>query len=291
METIDEQGIIKSWEIEYLAPSFLMRQGIPADLFRIGDVLKVAGFIGRANKAAIFTTNILFPNGQEVFDFQIAKSRWTENTVGITFGEYQEEKLQGAPEISSSLFRVWSTDVANINPGRTFWKDDYPLTAQARADQVNWDRVGENPYMRCENGMPAIMDQFFPTEFVLEDNEILVYLEEQDVVRTIHMTEVPEPTESSVYGHSVGRWEGDTLVVTTTHINWPWFDQRGIRQTENVHVMERFTPSADGYLLDYAATVTDPAIFTEPIVLERYWIWVPGESVEPYNCTVTQERY
>ena len=291
LEAPDAQGVMKVWEIEYLAPSFLMRQGIPADLFRVGDILKVAGFVGRANKAAIFTTNILFPNGQEVFDFQIAKARWTDNTVGVTFGEYQQEKLQNAPEISSSLFRVWSTDVANINPGRTFWKDDYPLTAQARADQANWDRVGENPYMRCENGMPAIMDQFFPTEFVLGTNEILIYLEEQDVVRTIYMTEVSEPTESSVYGHSVGHWEDDTLVVTTTHINWPWFDQRGIRQTENVHVMERFTPSADGYLLDYAATVTDPAIFTEPIVLERYWIWVPGESVEPYNCTVTQERY
>ncbi|MED5534070.1 MAG: DUF6152 family protein [Pseudomonadota bacterium] len=291
VETSDAQGVIESWEIEYLAPSFLMRQGIPADLFRIGDTLRIAGFIGRANKAAIFTTNILFPNGQEVFDFQIARARWTENTVGVTFGEYQQEKLQEAPEISSSLFRVWSTDVANINPGRTFWKDDYPLTVQARADQASWDRVGENPYMRCENGMPAIMDQFFPTEFVLEDNEILVYLEEQDVVRTIHMVEVPEPTESSAYGHSVGYWEGDTLVVTTTHINWPWFDQRGIRQTENVYVVERFTPSANGHLLNYAATVTDPAIFTEPVVLERHWIWVPGESVEPYNCTVTHERY
>ena len=291
VETINEQDVKKSWEAEYLAPSYLSRQGITSDLLKEGDIIKIAGYVGRANKSALFSKNILLANGQEIFDFQWSEPRWTDDTVGVTFGEYQEEKLQDAPEVSSSLFRVWSTDVANINPGRTFWKDNYPLTAQARADQANWDRVGENPYMRCENGMPAIMDQFFPTEFVLGTNEILIYLEEQDVVRTIYMTEVPEPTESSTYGHSVGHWEDDTLVVTTTHINWPWFDQRGIRQTENVHVMERFTPSADGYLLDYAATVTDPAIFTEPIVLERYWIWVPGESVEPYNCTVTQERY
>ena len=291
VETVDERGAKKTWEAEYLAPSYLSRQGITADLLNEGDIIKIAGYVGRTNKSALFSKNILLANGQEIFDFQWSEPRWTNDTVGITFGEYQEEKLQDAPEVSSSLFRVWSTDVSSIKREGKFWKDNYPLTAQARADQANWDRVGENPYMRCENGMPAIMDQFFPTEFVLEDNEILVYLEEQDVVRTIHMTEVPEPTESSVYGHSVGRWEGDTLVVTTTHINWPWFDQRGIRQTENVHVMERFTPSADGYLLDYAATVTDPAIFTEPIVLERYWIWVPGESVEPYNCTVTQERY
>jgi len=293
VETTDEQGATKTWEIEYLAPSFLMRQGISPDLFKVGDTLKVAGFLGRANKAAIFTTNILFPNGQEVFDFQISEARWTDNTVGVTFGEYQQAKLEDAQEteVSSSLFRVWSTDVANINPGRTFWKEDYPLTALARAERASWDRVGENPYMRCENGMPAIMDQFFPTEFVSQGDEILIYLEEQDVVRTVHMTQVPEPAQSSPYGHSVGRWEGGSLVVTTTHINWPWFDQTGIPQTENVHVVERFTPSVDGRRLDYAATVTDRAIFTEPVVLERIWIYVPGESVEPYNCTVTHETY
>ena len=32
-------------------------------------------------------------------------------------------------------------------------------------------------------------------------------------------------------------------------------------------------------------------IFTEPVVLERYWIWVPGEQFEPYNCVVSEERY
>ena len=58
VETTDAQGIKKVWEVEYLAPSFLMRQGISKDLFSVGDTLKVAGFIGRANKAALFTTNI-----------------------------------------------------------------------------------------------------------------------------------------------------------------------------------------------------------------------------------------
>jgi hypothetical protein len=291
VETTVEQGAKKTWEIEYLAPSFLSRQGVTADLLREGDTIRIAGFIGRANKAALFSTNILLANGQEIFDFQWSEARWTDDTIGVPFGEYQLARLKDAPEISSSLFRVWSTDVSQIRREGVFWKDDYPLTAQARADQASWDRVGDNPYMRCENGMPAIMDQFFPTEFVSQGHKILVYLEEQDVVRTFHMTDVPPPETSSAYGHSVGRWDGETLVVTTTNIDWPWFDQRGIRQTEDVHIVERFTPTPDGRHLDYAATVTDPAVFTEPVVLERYWIWVPGESVEPYNCTVTHETY
>ncbi len=291
VEATDEQGVEKTWEAEYLAPSFLSRQGITPDVLTAGDRIRIAGFIGRTNKSALFSTNILLANGQEIFDFQVSEARWTQDTVGVTFGEYQKAKLVDIPEISSSLFRVWSTDVSQINPGRTFWMDSYPLTPQAAADHAAWDRVADNPYMRCENGMPAIMDQFYPTEFVLQGDKILIYLEEQDVVRTIHMADVPPPQSSSVYGHSVGRWEGDTLVVETSHVNWPWFDQTGVPQTEGVHIVERFTPSADGHQLGYAATVSDPAIFTEPVVLERYWIWVPGEAVEPYNCVVSEERY
>ena len=38
------------------------------------------------------------------------------------------------------------------------WADSYPLTPQARIDQDNWDPVADNPYIHCQNGMPAIMD-------------------------------------------------------------------------------------------------------------------------------------
>ena len=44
------------------------------------------------------------------------------------------------------------------------------------------------------------------------------------------------------------------------------------------------TPSADGSRLNYQMTVTDPAAFLEPAELELYWIYVPGVTVEPYEC-------
>ena len=44
------------------------------------------------------------------------------------------------------------------------------------------------------------------------------------------------------------------------------------------------SPSADGRILNYELTATDPAIFAEPVVLDRIWIWVPGEVIRPYNC-------
>ncbi len=86
-------------------------------------------------------------------------------------------------------------------------------------------------------------------------------------------------------GYSIGRWEDDTLVVTTTNVNWPYFDNIGTPQSEAVHIVERFALSADQARLDYELTVTDPMTFTEPAAYERYWLAL-GESVQPFDCQV-----
>jgi hypothetical protein len=287
----DETGADVVWDLEYLAPSFLSRQGITRDLFSVGDIIRVAGFPARVNPHAIFTTNILAANGQEVFDFQIAEARFTDDTVGLTFAEYQETKKVGLPESAESLFRVWSTDVSLIGPDRAMWQDTYPLTPQAEAAHANWDRVADNPYIRCENGMLAIMDQFYPMEIVAEGDRILIHLEELDTIRTVHMTDAfPVPSPSPL-GHSVGRWDGETLVVATTHVTWPWFDQTGVPQTDAVEFLERFSLSDNGLRLNYSIRATDPDTFTEPVVLTRDWIWLPGETVQPYECTIQESKY
>ena len=57
-----------------------------------------------------------------------------------------------------------------------------------------------------------------------------------------------------------------------------------IRSYYAVEIDERFTPTEDGSRLDYAMTVTDPSTFTEPVRLEKYWLWFPQVTVEPYEC-------
>ncbi|MDH3418054.1 MAG: hypothetical protein OEM78_01145, partial [Gammaproteobacteria bacterium] len=170
------------------------------------------------------------------------------------------------------------------NLDRALWNESYPLTEYAEQVLANWDPVEDNPFIFCQNAMPAIMDQLHPMQFIDEGDRIRIRLEELDTVRIVHMSESVAPGESSPYGHSVGHWEDDTLVVTTTDIDFPWFDQEGIPQSDALVIVERFTPSADGYTLDYTATATDPAVFTEPVVLDRTWTWVPGEEVQPFEC-------
>ncbi|MEE8543571.1 MAG: DUF6152 family protein [Gammaproteobacteria bacterium] len=291
VRTTNDAGVQVVWDLEYLAPSFLSRQGISEELFSTGDIVRVAGYPGRTSPTALFATNILAADGREVFDFQLVGSRFTDDIAGVTFAEYQEARKQALPESAEGIFRVWTTDVALIGPDRTLWKDTYPLTERAQAAHANWDRVADNPYIRCENGMPAIMDQFYPMEFVSEGEDILLRLEELDMVRTIHMSDAFRDPSPSVLGYSIGRWDGESLVVTTTHISWPWFDQTGVGQTEAIELLERFTLSEDGLRLNYSVTATDPATFTEPIELTRDWIWLPGEAIQPYDCTVNDSSY
>ena len=65
-------------------------------------------------------------------------------------------------------------------------------------------------------------------------------------------------------GDSRGHWEGDTLVVDTTHFNGEtWFDAAGNFHSNELHVVERYTPTSS-YHIDYEVTIEDPEVFTRP---------------------------
>jgi hypothetical protein len=122
-------------------------------------------------------------------------------------------------------------------------------------------------------------------EFVKLGQDILIRLEEYDIVRTIHMnadSNIEQPFNE--LGYSTGYWEDETLVIETNKISWEYFNQLGIRLTKGAEILEQFTPSNDGSRLDYKMTVTDPAIFTEPVNLQTYRLYVPGVKVEPFEC-------
>jgi hypothetical protein len=96
---------------------------------------------------------------------------------------------------------------------------------------------------------------------------------------------VARPSASTLLGHSVGRWDGRTLVVTTTNASWRHFNTVGIPLGAGAVMLERFTPSADGSRLDYELTVTEPSTFTKPVTLKKHWIWLPEITLSPYECT------
>ena len=262
----------QEWDIETTSVSVLRRWGLDADVVRPGTSVRLAGSAGRLSDTAMWVTNMLLSSGEEILF--ASTPRWSDQTIG--------EDLRGEVTANADLglFRVWTS-------ATRLWNEDYPLTDYAREARAAWHPIENEPTANCApKGMAFIMENPYPMEFVDNGDEILLRIEEYDLVRTIHLDEEAalEETASTLLGHSVGRWDGDTLVVETTRIDYPHFDKTGIPQTEAVRNLEHFALSEDGSTLLYTVTVTDPEIFTEPVVMTKQWVWRPGETVEPYDC-------
>ncbi len=287
---VGENGEEIEWLVDTRGATQFLRAGLDQEAFKVGDSIQVAGFRGRRNRNAIFSTNILLSDGRELVADNFAEPRWAPSrAVNLVLRDQTLPSAADLPSEVEGIFRVWGRARSSYGiqgTGRSLWKDSYPLTERARVTQAAWDRVVDNPYISCGTGMPAIMDLTTPMEFIQEGGDIVLYLEEQDSVRRIHMTDTEAPRQAAAtpMGYSTGRWDGETLVVTTTHVGWPWFDQSGVPQTEAVEFVERFAPSADGRILTYEIIVTDPETFTEPVLLERHWVWEPTLQRRPYNC-------
>ena len=294
LATSGDQSDEISWEVESIPVTRLTRVGISQDMIQLGDTVRIAGFPARRPVQEVYAITILLADGREAL-LDTPTPRWTEDTVGTgtdaTPGEASADKSLG-------IFRVWSTDGSFLRTETRFiieggGQPNYPLTDAARTTREAWDPLDpSNPFLTCTpKGMPIIMQQPNPVEFVDEGEVILFRMEEFDTVRRIAMTaEVSTQRDPPTrLGHSVGRWEENALVVETTGIDWSYFDQNGLRQTDAVETLERFMLDDDGSRLDYEVVVTDPGLFTEPVMLSKSWRWVPGDEVLPFDCTESRE--
>ena len=117
---------------------------------------------------------------------------------------------------------------------------------------------------------------------------LLVMLVESSVpgVRQVFLDGRPHPpdVQPSWLGHSIGRWEGDTLVIDTIGLNdRVWQDLQGHPQTEKAHIIERYRRPDLGHL-EVEITIDDPGAYTRPWKVRRMLDLAPGEEVLEYIC-------
>jgi hypothetical protein len=132
-----------------------------------------------------------------------------------------------------------------------------------------------------------LMQAPFPMEIYQSDELVVFKMEYFDVVRVVHLDGRPHPPATAPHsrvGHSIGRWEGNTLVVDTTHMTSGTFMNNGFNHSESLAMRERFRLSPDGNVLWLVQTYEDSAVFDG--VAARYMAWTrrPGEHVYPYDC-------
>jgi len=291
LQSADKDGRAVVWDVETNSFSALRRSDLTKEDFQVGESVKLFGAPSKLSSHRFAGASMLRPNGQELVLFGgFIKPHWTNNVVGAKTA-YVDGGTTANPD--STIFHVWGSKYGDQElppPNSIFSAKDYPLTQAASKALGKWDPVKNYVTTGCiPKGMPTIMDQPYPIEFVQQGDRILLHIEESDVVRTIHMTGGTglQKQPKTPLGYSTGHWEGRTLVVTTDRIGWRYFNQAGIPLGTSTVIVERFTPSANGSRLDYTIAITDPETFAKPFEGKGVWVWRPGEQVKPYNCTVT----
>lgn len=126
----------------------------------------------------------------------------------------------------------------------------------------------------------------FPMEIHQTPGLIVIKLEYYDMVRIVFMDGRPHPEKAphSKVGHSVGRWEGSTLVVDTVKLSESTITNNGLNHSSDVRMIERFWLSADGRTLNALQEFEDPATLDNRGARFMVWNRVPGEFVLPYEC-------
>lgn len=281
VRVIDERGAARIVDIEGSALSVMRRTNATKAGLRVGDRVKVAGHPSRRSDARMLGSNLLQADGRELLFQAGVPARWQGKALGSVTNWFDQNDLEPS---QAGIFRVWSSRFDEfLEPTQP----PIPFTEAARKRIKAWDLLNDSATHGCDPvGMPTIMDAPYPMEFVRQDDAILLRLEIYDAVRTIHMNERRKAAQlpKHLFGRSVGRWEGRTLVVATDGILWPYFDHLGAPQSPQATIIERFTPAADGSLLDYRMFITDPEYFSKPLELHKTLMARRDEAVEPYDC-------
>ena len=133
-------------------------------------------------------------------------------------------------------------------------------------------------------GMPGIMGQPYPMEFLLTPGKVTIVIEAYTQVRHIYTDGRPLPAEPDpkFYGTSVGRWEGDTLVVETVGFNEFVQLARGVPHSDQMKIVERFRLT-DPDTMTIETTLMDSVALTAPYTttstLRRHRDWTIAEYV------------
>ena len=143
-------------------------------------------------------------------------------------------------------------------------------------------------YAQClPDGMPAMMMAMFPMQVLQTPGQITVIQEAYRQVRYIYLDQTQVPiadAEPGFWGHSVGHWEGDTLVVDTVGFNdKAWLDLVGHPRTEKAHIIERFTRPELGRI-NAEITIDDPGAYSRPWAVFESSQLAPDWEIIEYVC-------
>jgi hypothetical protein len=167
---------------------------------------------------------------------------------------------------------------------------EYQKVFEQRIKDAAEGRPTGDPTAAClPQGMPRIMTMTYPMEILQNEIQVNIFAEWNEQTRRIWIDGRPHPSADDLdityYGHSVGHWEGDTLVADTVGIRPETnLEASGLPHSDALEVKERIWLADDDTLKD-EITLIDPKAYTHPwTVTKTYNRMSPGSATLPYVC-------
>ena len=283
-DVVDADGETMPMRCEMRAATVLRRSGWSPEMFVPGVAIKITGNPHRDDPASCYAETLAlgdtqFERYQQLTDASQAVSenrpaRLASGEMNISGDWAQEQYLiargpNGGGLVPKSMVEgIESGELSMADVPNAGWggaQVTYTEAGEAAAAAVRAIPPSENLRARCEI-TSVIFDWVFdgPINRITQRGDTIVLEYGRDLVRTIYMNMDSRPAriEPSRAGHSIGRWEGDTLVVDTVGFESGILGG-SVPHTDQLHVVERFTLETDSMSLRRDYVAEDPAYFTD----------------------------
>jgi hypothetical protein len=200
-------------------------------------------------------------------EFAVQAENPARGDGGFTYGELPGSYFTGAP-----------------------YKPEYQKLYDARVKLAREQFKVYDPMGSCivPHGMPRILGGGpGPTEFLVTPDETIIIWDYMNEMRRIYTDGRPHPSEAeyphTVMGHSIGHWEGDTLVADTTHLKAGIYDRSGAPHSDQVHLIERIHRTPDNQI-EFDVTIEDPVMLTQAWKVKKLYRFSGDRTFEGSYC-------
>jgi Family of unknown function (DUF6152) len=279
---VDENGKTREYVCESNGVTQLTRNGLTPAMLKAGTSVRVKGSLSRHSLYMCFFNSVEFADGRVV--------------------NVNAPAAAGAamppPAKRTDIFGTWllapnrNRSTSGPQPMMQF------LTPAGEKAVAAYDPFKDDPTFRCD---PVAIRRVWgapgtPLEIVRDGKDIVLHHEWMDVRRVIHMDMKAHPKggSRSSLGHSIGRMDGDTLVIETAnyaagvlnqYVETPGQPTRGLLHSAALTSVERVHLDAAGQRLVVEIDLTDPEFFTQPFQRSTQEYAPSDLKIEPFNCS------
>ena len=306
-DVTDDTGEVANWRCELAGGTGMRRRGWTDDSLVPGQAITMTGSPARREEHVCHTSFIEFEDGTRIArngpppEFEAAAA--VEETPVVT--EWTAYLANGQPNLGGPWIRQGMGGMGGppagmgappggagpgAAPGGMGGGGGRPApTAAGLAAAADYEQPFDDPAIHCHpaNIIFGFTHDSHVNDIYQTDDTVTIQYGYMDLVRTVHLdrTEHPNDIVPSVGGHSIGRWEGDVLVVDTVGFEqgvvFPLGD--GLMHSADMQVTERFEVRDEGQTLVRSYVAHDPAFLQTDWVGESVFLRT-SEPYRPYNC-------